>query len=77
LSIEKESPKIRLRVVNILIFIMNCLFNPYFCKLKFHVKIMKIFRYIALSSILVAGLNSCKKEPENQWKVEVKDPVER
>ncbi len=22
---------------------------------------MKIFRYIALSSILVAGLNSCKK----------------
>ncbi|MDN3691836.1 gliding motility protein GldB [Chryseobacterium tructae] len=38
---------------------------------------MKIFRYIALSSILIAGLNSCKKEPENQWKVEVKDPSEK
>ncbi|BAP32907.1 GldB [Chryseobacterium sp. StRB126] len=38
---------------------------------------MKIFRYIAVSSILVAGLNSCKKEPENQWKIEVKDASEK
>ena len=38
---------------------------------------MKIFRYIALSSILAVGLNSCKKEPENQWKIEVKDTTEK
>ncbi|PKF74149.1 gliding motility protein GldB [Chryseobacterium sp. PMSZPI] len=38
---------------------------------------MKIFRFIALSSILVLGLDSCKKEPENQWKVEIKDSVEK
>ncbi|REC63492.1 gliding motility protein GldB [Chryseobacterium pennae] len=38
---------------------------------------MKIFRYIALSSILVVGFNSCKKEPENQWKIEVKDTTEK
>jgi len=38
---------------------------------------MKIFRYIALSSILAAGLVSCKKETENQWKVEVKETAEK
>lgn len=38
---------------------------------------MKIFRYIALSSALIVGLNSCKKEPENQWKIEVKDTAEK
>ncbi len=38
---------------------------------------MKIFRYIAVSSVLIAGLNSCKKEPENQWKIEVKDTTEK
>ena len=38
---------------------------------------MKIFRYIALSSILAAGLVSCKKETENQWKVEVKETTEK
>ncbi|MDM1555631.1 gliding motility protein GldB [Chryseobacterium indologenes] len=38
---------------------------------------MKIFRYITLSTILVAGLNSCKKEPENPWKIEVKDTTEK
>ncbi|MEY8759665.1 gliding motility protein GldB [Chryseobacterium tongliaoense] len=38
---------------------------------------MKIFRIIALSSILVAGLNSCKKETQNPWKVEVKTPAEK
>lgn len=34
---------------------------------------MKIFRIVVLSSILVFAMDSCKKEPENQWKVEVKD----
>ena len=38
---------------------------------------MKIFRIVALSSILVLALDSCKKEPENQWKVEVKEPAEK
>lgn len=38
---------------------------------------MKIFRIITLSSLLVLGLNSCKKEPENQWKVEVKNTAEK
>ncbi|MEI3789925.1 MULTISPECIES: gliding motility lipoprotein GldB [unclassified Chryseobacterium] len=38
---------------------------------------MKIFRIIALSSILVLALYSCKKEPENQWKIEVKAPAEK
>ncbi|MBL1219962.1 gliding motility protein GldB [Chryseobacterium sp. L7] len=38
---------------------------------------MKIFRIIALSSILVLVLDSCKKEPENQWKVEVKNAAEK
>jgi hypothetical protein len=38
---------------------------------------MKIFRIIALSSVLVLGLNSCKKETQNQWNVEVKNPAEK
>ncbi|MBK1897601.1 gliding motility lipoprotein GldB [Chryseobacterium paridis] len=38
---------------------------------------MKIFRTIALSSILVLGLYSCKKESDNPWKVELKTPVEK
>ena len=38
---------------------------------------MKIFRYIALSSILAAGLVFCNKEYENQWKVEVKQTAEK
>jgi hypothetical protein len=38
---------------------------------------MKIFRTITLSSILVLGLYSCKKESQNQWKVELKNPVEK
>ncbi|UCA61609.1 gliding motility protein GldB [Chryseobacterium rhizoplanae] len=38
---------------------------------------MKIFRYIAVSSVLIVGLNSCKKEHENQWKIEVKDTTEK
>lgn len=38
---------------------------------------MKIFRIIALSLVLVLGLNSCKKETQNQWNVEVKNPAEK
>lgn len=38
---------------------------------------MKIFRIIALSLLIFLGLNSCKKEPENKWKVEVKNPAEK
>ncbi|WP_326984737.1 gliding motility protein GldB [Chryseobacterium sp. MYb264] len=38
---------------------------------------MKIFRIIALSLILVAGLSSCKKESKNQWNIEVKNPAEK
>ncbi|ASW76257.1 gliding motility protein GldB [Chryseobacterium piperi] len=38
---------------------------------------MKIFRTIALSSILVLGLYSCKKESQNPWKIELKEPVEK
>ena len=38
---------------------------------------MKIFRYIALSSVLILGLDSCKKESGDQWKVEIKEPVEK
>lgn len=26
---------------------------------------------------LISAVNSCKKEPENQWKIEVKDPIEK
>ncbi|MFC3158907.1 hypothetical protein SAMN05443633_10785 [Chryseobacterium arachidis] len=38
---------------------------------------MKIFRIIALSLGLVLGLVSCKKETQNQWNVEVKNPAEK
>ncbi|WP_267401535.1 MULTISPECIES: gliding motility protein GldB [unclassified Chryseobacterium] len=38
---------------------------------------MKIFRTIALSLLLVLGLSSCKKESQNQWNVEVKNPAEK
>ncbi|MET3537123.1 gliding motility lipoprotein GldB [Chryseobacterium limigenitum] len=38
---------------------------------------MKIFRTIALSSLLVLSLNSCKKDAQNQWNVEVKNPAEK
>ncbi|CAA7387017.1 hypothetical protein CHRY9393_01319 [Chryseobacterium fistulae] len=41
------------------------------------VKIMKIFRIITLSLILVLVLDSCKKEIQNQWKVEIKTPTEK
>lgn len=38
---------------------------------------MKIFRITALSILIFLGLNSCTKEPENRWKVEVKNPAEK
>jgi len=38
---------------------------------------MKIFRIIALSLVFVLGLDSCKKEAENKWKIEVKNPAEK
>ncbi|WP_419870203.1 gliding motility lipoprotein GldB [Chryseobacterium sp. CT-SW4] len=38
---------------------------------------MKIFRIVALSSLLVLSLNSCKKNTDNPWKVEVKNPAEK
>lgn len=38
---------------------------------------MKIFRTIALSLLFIVSLNSCKKDSQNQWKVEVKNPAEK
>lgn len=38
---------------------------------------MKIFRFIALSSILILALDSCKKDPEKLWKVEIKETAEK
>ncbi|WEK71602.1 MAG: gliding motility protein GldB [Candidatus Chryseobacterium colombiense] len=38
---------------------------------------MKIFRIAILSSILVLSLQSCKKEQESQWKVEIEKPAEK
>jgi hypothetical protein len=38
---------------------------------------MKIFRIITVSFILAASAVSCKKESQNQWKVEVKSPAEK
>lgn len=38
---------------------------------------MKIFRITALSLVLILGLNSCKKESQNQWNVEITTPAEK
>ncbi|MDR6919189.1 MULTISPECIES: gliding motility protein GldB [Chryseobacterium] len=38
---------------------------------------MKIFRFIALSSILILSLDSCKKESGDLWKVEIKETAEK
>lgn len=38
---------------------------------------MKIFRIAAVSCLLVLSLNSCKKEKETEWKVEIKNPAEK
>ena len=38
---------------------------------------MKIFKIAIISAALVFSLNSCKKEEEAQWKVEIKNPAEK
>ncbi|MDQ1161129.1 hypothetical protein QE422_001497 [Chryseobacterium sp. SORGH_AS 447] len=38
---------------------------------------MKIFRIIVLSAGFVVALNSCKKESQNQWNVEITAPAEK
>lgn len=38
---------------------------------------MKIFKIAVLSCIIVLSLNSCKKDQEVQWKVEIKNPAEK
>ncbi|WP_144282222.1 gliding motility lipoprotein GldB [Chryseobacterium echinoideorum] len=38
---------------------------------------MKIFKIAILSLVLVLSLNSCKKDQEKQWKVEIKNPAEK
>lgn len=38
---------------------------------------MKFFKYLLFSTVFLTGLNSCKKDTENLWKVEVKNPVEK
>src|SRR6218665_2519296 len=38
---------------------------------------MKFFRYISFSAIIVFSLSACKKENENQWDVEIKNPVKK
>jgi hypothetical protein len=48
-----------------------------FAVLKSDVKIMKFFKYVAVSSAFVFGVISCKKNPENQWKVEITNPAQK
>ena len=38
---------------------------------------MKIFRIAAVSCLIVLALNSCKKDNEAQWKVEITQPAEK
>ncbi|KFC20401.1 gliding motility protein GldB [Chryseobacterium sp. FH1] len=38
---------------------------------------MKFFRYISFSAIIVFSLSACKKENENRWDVEIKNPVKK
>lgn len=38
---------------------------------------MKFFRYLLFSSAFLFGMNSCKKDPKELWKVEIKNPVEK
>ena len=37
---------------------------------------MKFFRFAAIFSLFVFSLNSCKKDTENLWNVEIKKPVQ-
>lgn len=43
--------------------------------LKSDVKIMKFFRYLLFSAVFVFGAVSCKKDSENIWAVEIKEPA--
>ena len=38
---------------------------------------MKFFRYISFSALIVFSLSACKKENENKWDVEIKNPVKK
>jgi hypothetical protein len=38
---------------------------------------MKIFRIAACVSLVIMSLSSCKKETENNWKVEIKSPAQQ
>ena len=38
---------------------------------------MKFFRYLLFSAVFLMGMNSCKKDSENIWKVEIKNPLEK
>lgn len=38
---------------------------------------MKKIIAVASFILLISGVNSCKKEPENQWKIEVKNPIKK
>lgn len=38
---------------------------------------MKIFRIAALSCLLILSIQSCKKENDSPWKIEIKNPAEK
>ena len=38
---------------------------------------MKFFKYFLVAGIFLFGLNSCKKNTDNLWKVEIKNPVQK
>lgn len=38
---------------------------------------MKFFRFLMISAIIVSMMNSCKKEDENPWNIEIKNPVSK
>lgn len=38
---------------------------------------MKFFRFLAISVFIVSIMNSCKKDPENPWNIEIKNPVSK
>lgn len=38
---------------------------------------MKFFKLILFSALFLFGLSSCKKDPENLWKVDIKTPAQK
>lgn len=44
---------------------------------KSDVKIMKFFRFLIISATFLLGIFSCKKNTDNPWKVEIKNPAEK